>query len=369
VYQPACPDGWNPKRPCYGRVWIDQPGNPERVRHTVSLGICRTKTVARQRLQEWIEREGINTKEYFQQNTAPTVTFREQAEAWLASLPNRRRRPVKPATIYGWRTSLNKWLYPIVGHLPLAEVGNAALKAVVDKMSAANLAPQTIVTHTRPLKMVVASAINSEGEHLFVRRWNHDFAGMPIIDPTKQPRYRLLAVLLAALGLRVGEVLGLQTDDFSSDCRVLHIRRSVWHRKLQQPKTPNAIRVIDVPEQLAQVLREYVAGKSGLLFCTRKGGPLSYRNVVRAWYASGASCGHALRRFRTEQLRRQRVPEDLIRLWLGHAAQSVTDRYAQGLSEDEAWRQRWAETVGVGFALIGLHGVTNVVSIESVRVA
>src|ERR1019366_8598092 len=129
--------------------------------------------------------------------------------------------------------------------------------------------------HTRALKMVVASAVNDEGKQLFARKWNNDFAGLPVIDPTKQhrptlskteietnlaamkPRYRMLVALVAGTGLRIGEALGVRVDDFSSDCRVLHIRRSVWRRKEQEPKTRNAIRVVDLPELLAQVLREY----------------------------------------------------------------------------------------------------------------
>jgi hypothetical protein len=64
VYQPAHPGKWNPIAPAYGRVWVDVPGNPERVRRTVPLGICATKTRARQRLHDYIQREGIMTDTY-----------------------------------------------------------------------------------------------------------------------------------------------------------------------------------------------------------------------------------------------------------------------------------------------------------------
>jgi integrase len=387
VYQPAHPGKWNPEAPCYGRVWIDVPGNPDRVRRTVPLGVCATKTRARRRLRDYIQREGINSTEAFSQNTAPATTFRQQAEKWIASLPTRRRKPVKPATINGWRHSLDKWLLPLIGDRLLAEVGNAALKTVIEKMSVAGLAAQSVVTHTRVIKMVVASAVNAEGEPIYPRKWNHDFVGMPVINPNLQrrptlnsveienliaaiiPRYKVLVALLAATGLRVGECLGLKTEDLGPECRVLHVRRSVWRLQEQDPKTVNAIRVVDIPEELASVLREYTAGKSGLLFATRKGGPLSQRNVIRAFYIAGAKCGfHALRRFRTETLRRARVPEDLIRLWLGHAGNSMTDTYAKGLATDINWRQEWANRVGLGFAF-GLHRVTNCVQPESSKVA
>jgi hypothetical protein len=106
------------------------------------------------------------------------------------------------------------------------------------------------------------------------------------------------------------------------------------------------------------------------MFATRDGKPLIQRNVLRVLSGTGATCGfHAFRRFRTETLRRPRVPEDLTRLCLGHANKTVTDLYAEGLREDLIWRREWCERVGLGFSLDGLFGVTNVVSIDNVKVA
>jgi len=47
----------------------------------------------------------------------------------------------------------------------------------------------------------------------------------------------------------------------------------------------------------------------------------------------------------------------------------MTDTYAKGLAADVAWRQEWANRVGLGFALVGLYGVINVVDINRSRVA
>jgi hypothetical protein len=59
---------------------------------------------------------------------------------------------------------------------------------------------------------------------------------------------------------------------------------------------------------------------------------------------------HAMRRFRTTWLRKQRAPEDLIKSWLGHAEQSVTDSYSK-LADDVAFRKQVAEQVGAGFVI------------------
>ncbi|MGB0076457.1 MAG: site-specific integrase [Candidatus Sulfotelmatobacter sp.] len=378
---------WNPAAPAYGRFWIDTP--ERRKRRTVALGICPTRSRAKRKLREFIEHEGINKKSSFMETTSPATTFREQSELWIQALPTRRRRPVKPATIVGWRVALDKWILPAIGEMLLAEVANSALKLLIEKMADGGLAPKTIVTYTQTVKMVVASAVNSEGDQIYPRKWNHDFVGMPIVQKEKQPRptvteaevvgilakasprYAPLFALLAGTGLRIGEALALKKTDLGPDCRMLFVRRSMWRGKEQEPKTPAAIRVVDMPEPLAAMLREYAANKSGYLFPTLKTNrPLAQRNVLRALHDTGMRVGfHAFRRFRAQNLRRSRVPEDLTRLWLGHAGRSITDLYAVGLQHDEAWRREWCDRVGLGFALFGPYWAINQVVSDSQQAA
>ncbi len=360
----------------------------ERQRKVIALGVCRTPSMAKQKLREYIDSTGINSQKSFATNTAPGITFRFQAERWIESLSNRKRKPVKPATIWGWELALKKWLLPNLGDKTLSEVGNAALKELIEKMATAGLSAQTVINYTKVVKMVVASAVSVEGEQLHPRKWNHDFIGMPILKREEQrrptiteaelgeilatanKRYGVLLALLAGTGLRIGEALALKPTDFSSDCKVLQVQRSIWHSQEQAPKTPNAVRVVDIAEPLSQLLREYVSDKPGYLFAAKSGRPLQQRNVLRALHATGKRVGlHAFRRFRTETLRRARVPEDLTRLWLGHSKQSVTDFYAGGLEKDEAWRREWCERAGLGFYLVGLLGLQNAVQVASEKAA
>jgi hypothetical protein len=59
---------------------------------------------------------------------------------------------------------------------------------------------------------------------------------------------------------------------------------------------------------------------------------------------------HSFRRYRVTHLRRNRVPEDLLRFWVGHADTSITDVYSK-VKEDVGFRQVCAANVGLGFAL------------------
>ena len=383
VFQRVKP--WNSQAPTYGRFWVDVPGG-DRKQKTVSLGLCATRTIALQQLRFHIEQSGVNSKQAFYENTTPATTFKQQSERWLDHLATRTRKPVKPATIAGWKQALNAWLLPNIGEKPLADITNKVLRELVGKMTVAKLSPKTIVNYTQVMKLVVASAVNENGDQIHPRVWNNDFAGIPIVDKTKQrrptltqteleeiltsvkDRYRVLLALLAGTGLRIGEALGLKTTDFGPDCRVLHVDRSVWGGQEQAPKTSSAIRVIDLPQPLAWMVREFITNKHGYLFATANGKPLQQRNVLRVLHATGKPVGfHAFRRYRAAVLRKAQVPEDLIGLWLGHA-QNLTDRYAKQLREDMAYRGEWCKRAGLGFSVVTL--VTqNVVQFEKRKFA
>ena len=59
---------------------------------------------------------------------------------------------------------------------------------------------------------------------------------------------------------------------------------------------------------------------------------------------------HAFRRFRVTHLRKNMVPEDLIKFWIGHSPQTVTDVYSK-VKNDVQFRREVAEKVGLGFEM------------------
>jgi hypothetical protein len=61
------------------------------------------------------------------------------------------------------------------------------------------------------------------------------------------------------------------------------------------------------------------------------------------------------------------VPENLIKLWLGHS-QNLMDLYAAQLRHDVAYRREWCESAGLGFEL-GELGYKSGVPIRPSRVA
>jgi integrase len=117
--------------------------------------------------------------------------------------------------------------------MPLSAVNNLALKELVSKMSGAGLAAKSINNYLQIVKMIVASAVNEQGEELYPRKWNHEFIDLPEIKnqntptfstddvtgivATSEGQYRVLYALLAGTGLRIGEAAGLEIGDISAD--------------------------------------------------------------------------------------------------------------------------------------------------------
>lgn len=327
----------------------------------------------RRRANEIVVASGVNDAPQFIE-AHNGVTFREQAKWFLNHSMNRIRNPVKPATITTWQNCIDKWLNPNLGDLPLASINNLALKGLVAKMHEAGLSAKTISNYVGLVKLILASAIDDNGEQVFPRRWNHDFIDLPVVENQHQPSFtaetmsaivqkadgqdQVLYALLAGSGLRVGEALGIEIKHLSADCRTITVEQSCWEGAIQTPKTKNAYRQVDLCTPLADLLRAFVGDRqSGLVFSNRVGKPLSQTNMVRrSLHPILKQLGveqtgfHAMRRFRTTWLRKRQAPEDFIKFWLGHAKKSVTDSYSK-LADDEEFRKEVVEKIGTGFAV------------------
>ena len=334
----------------------------------------------KRRAREIIQASGADTELHFKETVTSGATFREQSEIWLQNSLTRRRKPIRQTSVVTIQGALDKWILPEIGHLPLSETAKyPAMKALVAKMNAAGLSPQTVNSYFRMAASIIESAEDADGNPLHPRKWDAEKLDLPVVDANEQKRptisepgmtvlancrnaeHRMLFALCGATGMRIGEILGLEIDKhFSEDFRTIRVRQQAKGSKLTQDlKTKNAARDVDVHSDVAKLLREFIGNrKQGLLFCSQTGKPLSQNNIRnRVLYPILESLrverggNHIFRRFRATLLRKQRTPEDLIRMWLGHGNKSVTDFYAEAIESELEWRKTEAERVGVGFIL------------------
>jgi hypothetical protein len=161
------------------------------------------------------------------------VTVAEQSERFLAELANRKRRPVKPATLKVYDGFLRNWIVPTLGSMDLAAIDNGVMKKFVNFLVDRRLAPATINGAVTTLKMLVK------------REWNSTVIDAPAIDPDAQDapvisgralnvalskaanHYREYYALAAGSGLRMGEMLALKMGPDLGNGSVLDLEQGI----------------------------------------------------------------------------------------------------------------------------------------------
>jgi len=147
-----------------------------------------------------------------------------------------------------------------------------------------------------------------------------------------------------------------------NDGRTIKVEQQVEKdrpRIVKYLKTNASKREIDLHPDVAEYLRQYTAGKSGLLFHTANGTPHLYGNLEDRWLTPRlAKMGldekgmgwHAFKRFRKTWLRGQRCLEDINNFWMAHRPKTMSEVYSH-LHEEVEMRLAEAERVGSGFVI------------------
>lgn len=375
------------------RFWADVPGQTKRVHRRER--VCpikgpgaKNKSERERAAKEIIAASRVDTIEHFEKvvRNCSRITFREQGQAMISNA-QQRSKPPRESTIIFWQTCLKR-LNPLIGDLPLEEIRNGTLKKVVEDLrsdSSKSYAAQTIQNTIALAKKVVKSAVDQDGNQLFPRSWNNAFIDAPCVEKDEQntpcfdsatmnalaaiplQREGLLYALAGATGMRIGELLGIEIDKhISTDFRTISVVQQIYlGKKIDRLKTMSGRRLVDLHPEMAERLRQFIGDRTeGYLFCGPTGNPLSYTCasgnlsadllVVGYRRPTGVIEGagfHAFRRFRVTHLRgRARCPERLLKFWLGHAEDSMGDRYDKTW-EDRDFRLHWAELAGFGFQL------------------
>ena len=390
-------DEWLPNKPAYLRIYLDIPGQYERVKHNEPLGKSATREEARRKADRWIMRNGINDREKLEFALQPSeITFRSQAAWWLSEIAsgrlksrqrNKRGQKIRVSTLDAYTTAV-AYLNDKIGDRTLATFDNGEMKELISTMEAETkengeprFAPKTIVNYYLIAAAVFATAKDRKGKQLFPRQWDLNYIGLPAVDKKTQKTptleateietilaaakklYRVLYCLLAGSGLRISEALGLEIGKhFSADCSIVYVRQQrskKGHGIESYPKTDAGIRDIDLAPALAALVKNYIGTrKSGFLFETSSGLPMSPRNIARdSLHPILKKMGrelagfHTFRRFRESILQMSEARTLLIDFWMGHANGEMSGRYGRQLLDNVQWRQDCAAKVGLGFTL------------------
>jgi integrase len=299
---------------------------------------------------------------------------------WLKNSQSRKREPIGASYAVTIQGALDKWILPAIGDLPLGAVDNLTVKPLIDKMSAAKLSPRTISKYVEFVQQIVASFKCTNGEPVHKRVWDAETMDLPVAKQSEQKRPSLKAdsisklihgssgqeqalyLLLAATGMRISEALALETKHFINNGRTIIVEQQVEKdvpRIVRHLKTDAAKREIDLHPEIAEYLRKYVVGKTGLLFRTANNTPCLNGNLEGRWLTprlkemgldEKGMGWHAFKRFRKTWLRGHRCLEDINNFWMAHRPQTMSELYSH-LHEELQLRLDEAARVGYGFVL------------------
>ncbi len=316
----------------------------------------------------------------------PQTTFAELAEQWLEMKTSSGKRPLRARTANDYRRALDLVLLPRFGRQPVQAIDAEAiahliagleregLHAIDRRRPKRPLLEATISNYLKPLQGTLKLAVRrrlipdnpfaqlTDDDRPAVRKkkqahvWSDEELEALLVaserlarKPVSNYDYTPLLRLTARLGLRLGEVLGLQWQDFDRRAGLLHIRRQ-WLicSEYGPPKTDAGVRTIPLPDDLRSELidlrlRSEYSQDGDPVFASRLGTPLSHRNVAHRGFERAAEAAgihgvsfHDLRHAAASRLIATGLDAVTVAAVLGHGDPHITLKvYAHLFNRDE----------------------------------
>jgi integrase len=292
-----------------------------------------------------------------------TESVRKNVAQWLAHwLTTTAKRRVKPATLESYEELTRLHINPHIGGVRLEKLTPAHVEAWMTQLERIGLRSRRRQMALAVLRM----ALNTAARQGVISRNVCEVIDKPRTEPKEMSpltaeqaaqflevveghRWHALFVLAITVGMRQGELSGLEWDDIDFGERVLHVRRTLYERKngfqVGPPKTKKGIRKIRLPqaaidallEHRKRVLADGLAGEPRV-FTNAVGGPIYRRNLSRTFkeLLKHADCPeirfHDLRHTAATLMIAGGVPIKVVAETLGHSRPSITiDTYVHAL--------------------------------------
>ena len=337
--------------------------------------------------QRWLDEQtaAIVSGQYVDPR-AGRVTFREYAESWRTAVAH------GPTTRNLVERTLSRYVYPTLGELPLAAIRTTAVQGMVTALSG-QLAPSTLKLAYGYTVAVFRAAVRDrvvmsspcDGVRLPSdrRRREVDIPALDVVGAlavSLPARFRVVPELVAATGLRQGEVFGLELPRLDFLRREVEVRQQLVTLSPEPPylgpvKTAESVRVIPLAQRTLDALAAHlvtwpaldveledrtdpnrpVVRTAHLVFTMPSGAPVARHRWSAIWRPAASAAGlpsrtglHALRHVYASLLIRHGESVKTVQRRLGHSSATVTlDTYAHVWPDAD---DRTREAVELAFA-------------------
>jgi integrase len=243
-----------------------------------------------------------------------TDTFAAFLQKWLTSVES--NPDLRPRTYESYKSTVDQYLVPAVGDVLLTALTRDDVRAAMNEAAHLGRSTRTI-NYIRTIARIALGVAVDEGlvdrnvamltkaekvrkDKTFVVN-PYTIEEVATFSSTAVKQFNGLVVVIGAfLGLRRGELCGLQWQDFDAETGRLAVQRQVlrYAKELHvdELKTSKSRRLLTLPPFLvdelkrhrrAQLERRLKAGArwrdEGFIFAARFGGPLDPRNVQRLY--------------------------------------------------------------------------------------
>lgn len=231
---------------------------------------------------------------------AGRVSVGEYAGTWVAGRPHRastaehqarlirnhvaptplgsmRLSAVRASHVQAWASDRSRVLQPSTTKVLVGLVRSVFAAAVVDRVIGVSPVQRIVLPRHEAARVVPLSVeqVRALAEHV-------------------PPRCRAMVLAQAGLGLRVGELLGLQVDAIDAAAEVVHVRHQLSRdtTQLAPCKTPRSMRSVPLPSVVAEALTLHVATYppvDGFLFTGVRGRPWWQMDYASRAFQRGVS--------------------------------------------------------------------------------
>lgn len=312
-------------------------------------------------------RERITELENSFANKVERCTLEQYLREWLVFYCEAR---LARNTVNGYRVNIENHIIPNIEKIPLYKLQPEDIQKMYEELSKKGLSSTTILY----VHNVLRKALNSAVKRRVLTNNVINYVDAPIKAKFKSKVLsineisRLLLaskctiayhpiLLSVTLGLRRGEVLGLQWSDIDWDLKTLTIQRTATFYKqefvLSDVKTQNSKRTLLLADSIIEVLKrqklaqERMIAELGnwynpynLVICRLDGSPMS-SSFLNKQFKAVLQVGnlpnirfHDLRHTNATLMLKQNIPAKIVSSMLGHSTIAITlDTYSHVLTD------------------------------------
>ena len=365
-------EGTISKRPdgtWWARVSVGYDDNGKRIRKAF---YGKTRKEVQEKLTAAIN--DVNNDNYIEPSK---MTVSQWLDIWLKDY---KKNSIKQSSYMRYHTSIESNVKPYIGRLGLKDLRNDTIQKLINDLTKEGLSTSTVTKAYMILNASLQKAVENQlisknvASHISLPRQEKRSVKVLTIEEQERfveavnnARYGDLLILNLATGLRIGELLALTWDDIDFEQEILNVNKTVYrfrdpdaseskyHIEIGSPKTKSSNRSVPLLPNMIQMLKnrkenimkermtasvKYV--DYNLVFCTQKGTPMHYADVVKYFREVIKQIGVDLDGMRIHSLRHTfatRCLENGIELrvvqeLLGHSSISMTaDLYTHVLPD------------------------------------